>query len=290
MIQGSILTRYVARRFFVAILLTFLLCSLLVYMIDLVELLRKSGKYGGGASMWAVAYIGLLRLPAYAEYLVAFAVLVGSIGTLLMLSRKSELTVMRAGGMSVWQFLFPGLIVAVLVGTFGMAVFNPMAASARSKSEAVYAKTFGKETNLLRSKSGGSWLRQDGADGQSVISAALASNRGLTLTGVTVFVFDQGGRFVERVDNLRFRQGIDLGDDVSFLAGPGKFDFAIDAQRKRFEQIERCREQFDEILRLSKARQLHKHLVHIFTKIAVAAHVAVIGIQACRARMVVAGA
>ncbi|MCP4780363.1 MAG: LPS export ABC transporter permease LptG [Hyphomicrobium sp.] len=199
MIQGSILTRYVARRFFVAILLTFLLCSLLVYMIDLVELLRRSGKYGG-ASMWAVAYIGLLRLPAYAEYLVAFAVLVGSIGTLLMLGRKSELTVMRAGGMSVWQFLFPGLIVAVLVGTFGMAVFNPMAASARSKSEAVYAKTFGRETNLLRSKSGGSWLRQNGADGQSVISAALASNRGLTLTGVTVFVFDKGGRFVERVD------------------------------------------------------------------------------------------
>lgn len=63
MIQGSILTRYVARRFFLAILLTFLLCSLMVYMIDLVELLRQSGKYGG-ASMWAVAFIGLLRLPA----------------------------------------------------------------------------------------------------------------------------------------------------------------------------------------------------------------------------------
>ncbi len=203
MTQFSILTRYIAKRFVLAILLTFLLCSLLIYMIDLVELLRQSGKYGG-ASIWTVAFIGLLRLPAYAEYLVAFAVLVGSIGTLLVLSRKSELTVMRAGGMSVWQFLKPGIIVAIILGTFGVAVFNPIAAGARSKSEAVYAETFGRETNLLRSRSaGGSWLRQDGADGQSVISAALASNRGLTLTGVTVFIFDHGGHFVERIDGAR---------------------------------------------------------------------------------------
>ena len=202
MIRASTLPRYSAKRFLLAILFTFLLCSLLIYLIDLVELLRQSGKYGG-ASMWTVALIGLLRLPAYAEYLVAFAVLVGSIGTLLMLSRKSELTVMRAGGMSVWQFLAPGLIVAVILGALGVAIFNPIAAAARSKAEAIYAETFGKETNLLRSRSSGSWLRQDGADGQSVIGAALASNRGLTLTGVTVFVFNDGGQFAERIDGAR---------------------------------------------------------------------------------------
>jgi len=202
MISASILPRYIAKRFLLAIMLTFLLCCLLIYMIDLVELLRQSGKYGG-TSIGAVALIGLLRLPAYAEYLVGFAVLVGSIAALLSLSRQSELTVMRASGMSVWQFLRPGLVVAVVLGVFGVAIFNPIAAGARSKAETVYAEAFGKETNLLRSRSGDSWLRQDGADGQSVISAVLASNRGLTLTGVTVFVFDRGGHFVERVDGAR---------------------------------------------------------------------------------------
>ena len=39
-----------------------------------------------------------------AEFLIAFAVLVGSITALLQLSRKSELTIMRAGGMLL-QFL-----------------------------------------------------------------------------------------------------------------------------------------------------------------------------------------
>jgi lipopolysaccharide export system permease protein len=105
--------------------------------------------------------------------------------------------------MSVWGFLRPGLIVAFTLGTLAVTVFNPLAAAGRTEAESLYAEAFGKESNLLRSRSGASWLRQNGADGQSVISAALASNRGLTLSGVTVFAFDPEGHFVERVDGAR---------------------------------------------------------------------------------------
>lgn len=193
---------YIASRFLLGILVTFVLCSVLIFLIDFVELLRQSGKYGE-VPLPTLGLIALLRLPAYAEYLVGFAVLVGSITALLQLSRRSELTVMRAGGMSVWQFLRPGLLVAFAVGAMTVTVFNPIAAAGRTAAESLFAEAFGKEANLLRSRSGTSWLRQNGADGQSVISAALASNRGLTLTGVSVFVFDSEGHFVERVDGGR---------------------------------------------------------------------------------------
>ncbi len=99
-----------------------------------------------------LALIAILRLPAYAEFLIAFAVLVGSITALLQLTRKSELTVMRAGGMSVWQFLRPGIVVAFLVGVLTVAVFNPMAAAGRDAAENLFADAFGRETNLLRSR------------------------------------------------------------------------------------------------------------------------------------------
>jgi lipopolysaccharide export system permease protein len=190
---------YIAGRFTLAIALTFLACSVLIFLIDFVELLRQSSKYGEVPALTLVT-IALLRLPAYAEFLIGFAVLVASIATLLQLSRRSELVVMRAGGMSVWGFLRPGLVVAVIIGALSATVFNPLAAAGRTHAESLFADAFGKESNLLSSRSGQSWLRQDGADGQSVIGAALASNRGLTLTGVTVFVFDHNGKFVERVD------------------------------------------------------------------------------------------
>jgi lipopolysaccharide export system permease protein len=194
--------RYIAGRFLLGIFITFLMCAVLIFLIDFVELLRQSSKYGE-VPAYVLVGIALLRLPAYSEYLVGFAVLVGSIAALLQLSRRSELVVMRAGGMSVWQFLAPGFIVAFGLGAFAVTVYNPLAAAGRSKAESLYAEAFGKESNLLKSRSGESWLRQNGADGQSVISAALASNRGLTLTGVSAFVFDKEGHFVERVDGAR---------------------------------------------------------------------------------------
>ncbi len=195
----STLDVYIARRFLVAILGTFALCSLLIFMIDLVEILRQSGKYGSVAA-WKLGWLTLLRLPAYTEFLISFAVLVGSIGTLLMLSRKSELAVIRAGGMSAWQFLRPGIVVALALGLFGVLIFNPIAASARDESERLFAEYFGRESKLLKSGSVGAWLRQDGDDGQSVLTAAHVSKRGTLLKKVDAFIFEPTGRFSERIE------------------------------------------------------------------------------------------
>jgi lipopolysaccharide export system permease protein len=116
------------------------------------------------------------------------------------LNRKSELIVMRAGGMSVWQFLRPGIVVALLLGVFAVTVYNPLAAAARSEAERLVAEAFGGEASLLASTGGESWLRQDGADGQSVMSARAVADQGLSLTGVIAYQFDPRGRFVERID------------------------------------------------------------------------------------------
>lgn len=196
---GATLTFYIMKRFAGGILITLAVCGLLIFMIDMVELLRLSGKYGEVPATKLMT-IAALRLPAYVEFLFGFAVLVGGIGALLNLNRKSELAVMRAGGMSVWQFLWPGMLTAFLFGLFGMLIYNPLAAQGRAKAEDVFANAFGNNKNVLRAQSGGAWLRQDGADGESIIGGAASSNRGMTLTGVLVFAYDRDGHFIERID------------------------------------------------------------------------------------------
>ena len=193
------LRRYVAKRFLLSIIGAFTVCAALIFMIDMIELLRLSRR-ATDLSMLSLLWMALLRLPAFTEILLAFAVLVGGIGALLSLNRKSELIVMRAGGMSVWQFLRPGLVVALVLGVAAVALYNPLAAAARSEAERLIAEAFGREASLLASSGEGSWLRQDGVDGQSVMSAKAIADQGLSLVGVIVFQFDTQGRFVERID------------------------------------------------------------------------------------------
>jgi lipopolysaccharide export system permease protein len=199
MLRPRTLRRYVAKRFLLSILGAFAVCAALIFMIDMIELLRMSRR-ATDLSMGSLLWMALLRLPAFTEILLAFAVLVGGIGALLSLNRKSELIVMRAGGMSVWQFLRPGLVVALVLGIAAIALYNPLAAAARSEAERLIAEAFGREASLLASSGEGSWLRQDGVDGQSVMSAKAIADQGLSLVGVIVFQFDAQGRFVERID------------------------------------------------------------------------------------------
>lgn len=196
------LRRYVARRFLFSMVGAFLVCSCLIFMIDMIELLRLSRR-AQDLSVGMLLWIGLLRLPAFAELLLGFAVLVGAIAALLSLNRRSELTVMRAAGMSVWQFLRPGLVVTFILGVLAVTLFNPMAATARSESERLVAEIFGVEAGLFATKGDGAWLRQDGASGQSVVNARATANQGLNLSGVEAFMFDAEFRFVEHISAER---------------------------------------------------------------------------------------
>lgn len=199
MTVAGTLARYISRRFILSILSVFALCLVLIFFVDFVELLRAAGKFGSVPAHMLVL-LSLLRLPAVSEFVLPFAALIGSIGGFLMLSRSSELVIARAAGMSVWQLVLPGLIVAFIIGWLSVLVYNPVAASAKAYSDDLYAQLFGREKTIFKTKQAGAWLRQEGADGPSVIHARLASNYGLNLTGVTALHYDTEGNLFERIE------------------------------------------------------------------------------------------
>jgi lipopolysaccharide export system permease protein len=111
--------------------------------------------------------------------------------------------VLRAAGISVWQFTLPAMIVAFLLGIGFVLFYNPIAAVARGEAERLYASAFGRGESLLKTKGAGSWLREDGTDGPSVIHALEVLNQGIELNGVTVFQYDRDHGLTERIEAKR---------------------------------------------------------------------------------------
>ena len=190
--------RYIARRFAVTILSVFFLTLLLIFFVDFIEVLRDGAKREG-VGIATLGLITVLRIPIFAELALPFAILIGTIGAFLSFSRTSELVIIRAAGLSVWQFIQPGLLVAISFGVFAVTVYNPVAAALKSKSEAIQAELFNTQKSFGTQRGTGAWLRQDSLDGASVIHAKAAANRGLTLGGVTLLQFDLNKRFYEQI-------------------------------------------------------------------------------------------
>lgn len=194
------LHRYFAARFFNAALAIFVGVFALVAMVDYVELVRRTANIADLSGL-AVVKASLYRVPQITERLLPFCILLAGIVAFLNLSRRLELVIARAAGMSAWQFITPALVVALVVGIFATTVYNPVSAFLQEQSKRLQAEIMGEDLGGLRKASGNKlWVRQRSPEGQSIINAQTSREQGIRLGGVTIFTFDEGGVFKERIE------------------------------------------------------------------------------------------
>ncbi len=192
---GLTLGRYLSSRFLRMILAVFATIFSLVFVIDFVELLRRTGNIAG-ITTTKVAFLSLLRTPSVSEQVLPFCVLFGSMAVFLNLTRKLELLVARASGVSVWQFLGPPVVIALLLGIASVAALNPMSALMKQRADVMETAIFGEDSSSGPREI---WVRQTGVDGESILRARSGTDKNNNLTDVTAYVYDQDGHFSERI-------------------------------------------------------------------------------------------
>jgi LPS export ABC transporter permease LptG/LPS export ABC transporter permease LptF len=112
--RPSILDRYVTMRY----MRVFLLCALgLLALFYISTFIDRSDKVFKGAATWGMmgAYLGYL-LPQYVYYVLPMSVLLASLVTIGVLTKNSELIVMKACGISLYRVAVPMLGAALLAG------------------------------------------------------------------------------------------------------------------------------------------------------------------------------
>lgn len=193
------LGRYFAGRFLVSAVGVFASIFVLLVLVDYIEMVRKTSGLIG-ASAITVAQTSLYRVPQLLEKLMPFCVLIGAMTCYLALSRRLELVVARAAGVSAWQFIAPALASAIVLGAIATTVYNPISANLRELSKRMEAELFGSAPGGGIQDAAGFWLNQINNEGQTIINAARSEQQGVRLTGLTVFRFDTDLQFKERIE------------------------------------------------------------------------------------------
>jgi lipopolysaccharide export system permease protein len=152
------------------------------------------------ASAITVAETSLFRVPQLLEKMMPFCILIGAMTCYLALSRRLELVVARAAGVSAWQFIAPALASAIALGIVATTAYNPMSANLREISKRMEAELFGSAPGGGIQDAAGFWINQVNNDGQAIINAARSEQQGVRLTGLTVFRFDTDYQFKERIE------------------------------------------------------------------------------------------
>ena len=195
--MGWTLGNYLFRRYAVITTWMFVGAFALIFVIDFAEFTSRASGLPSFTFPLAFAIIAA-RVPMFILQTVPFIALFSAMALLIALNRRSELVIMRAAGISVWQFLLPIGAGAFLFGLLVVALFSPIAAEGLSRSQAYEANM--RASDGSRAGDDVPWLRQKTDDSDTIIGARGSLDEGKELVGASFFRIDDDGNIFERLD------------------------------------------------------------------------------------------
>lgn len=197
-----ILDGYIGRHFAFAFAAVILAIMGLILVFDIIELTRRASAQPdiGFASLIGMA---LLKQPEMLNMVLPFGVMLGGMVVFWRLSRTHELVVIRAAGVSAWQFLAPIVTIVFTLGVVNVMALNPLSAALYARYERMEDTLLLRRNSPLTLSQAGMWLRE-GGDGrrQMVVHAGGVRQDGyqLLMRDVSIFEFEEQDRFVERIE------------------------------------------------------------------------------------------
>ncbi|WP_162651772.1 LPS export ABC transporter permease LptG [Lentilitoribacter sp. Alg239-R112] len=217
MILLGVLSRYIAKRYLFSFTMNLIAISALIFVVDFGETARRFSNVAGYSADIA-AFLSLLRIPVLIQISIPFMVLIATISTLLNLSKKYELVIARASGLSAWQFLLPIIVCNLVIGALSITTLNPLGAyTARLADEIATSNGFG--DTFSSGQENPPWLRQTTSEGTTIIGARSQTDNGQLLNQVTFLRLDADDIISDRVEakQARLSDGYWQLNDVSII-------------------------------------------------------------------------
>ncbi|HBF28146.1 LPS export ABC transporter permease LptG [Rhizobium sp.] len=213
MLLGT-LSRYFLKRYAMTVFWFIVGVASIIFLIDFSEV---SGRYSDakGASLFGVFLLTLMRLPLILQQTMPFIALFAGMTALIALNRRSELVVARAAGISVWQFMFPFLLGAMLLGVGSSMILNPLAAIGQQLAQSQEA-AWSDSSNAGNSGTDIPWMRQITGKEDTIIGASSVLENGSLLIQPVFIHFDSDGRISYRQDasTAKLQDGYWILNDV----------------------------------------------------------------------------
>ncbi|MEM1428720.1 MAG: LPS export ABC transporter permease LptG [Pseudomonadota bacterium] len=178
---------YFARKFLMAFAGMTAIFALMITLLDMVEQLRRFDS--SEIALSGALELALLTMPQLLYRILPLIVILTTIALFLNLARTSEMVVTRAAGRSALRALVAPVGVAVLIGIVGVAMINPIVAATMQRYDMRAEELSSGTSSALSISREGLWLRQGGAEGQTVIRAAQANSEATTFYNVTFIEF-----------------------------------------------------------------------------------------------------
>lgn len=197
----NLINRYLIKIFLTRFLQVSCGFSLLIFFINFIDSISEISS--SQAPIYLAILLSFLQIPDFLNDIVSSLVLIATIITFFTLSSRSEITIMRISGFSLWQIVRPIAICAGFLGIFWITIFDIASIKMGKEFHRLESKYLNNELREFVAPQGGIWLKQNNLEKKGeelVILAQKIYQSDLEFEGVTIWFFNQQGEFYKKLD------------------------------------------------------------------------------------------
>jgi len=174
------------------------------FLINILDIFERVSN--ANFNVFLVFALAILKIPESLTSVIASVILISAILTFYQLSIRSEITIIRACGYSIWKISAPVALSALVLGIFWITIFNFIEIASSKKFYQIETRYIKAEMREAIEHSSGVWFRQKNfykEDEDIIIIARKIYKNSAEFSNVTLWFFDSQNIFYKKIDAKR---------------------------------------------------------------------------------------
>ena len=192
---------YLAKLFLKNFLLVVFGFSIMFFLINILDVFEKIKDEN--FKIFLVFLLAILKVPQAITSIIVSAVLISAIITFYQLSIRSELTIIRSCGYSIWKISTPIFVTSFFLGIFWITIFNLIEIKCSKKFYEIENEYLKLDMIEDFESSSGVWFRQKNLiknDEDIIIFARKIFKNSAKFSNVSLWFFDSHNSLYQRID------------------------------------------------------------------------------------------
>ena len=190
---------YLLKKFTHNFFMFFFIILSALFLIEFVELLRRTAENPNVDSHYYVLYLAFLKISGSVSYVIPVLIYFTTMYSCWRLNRSREMVIIQNSGMSSYRILYPFILFSLILSLLYL-LLNPFLSHGTNMYEKIDQQLFRGELSKSTLYKSGVWLRQGSDQNKIVIRASNYISDDSLFEDVTFYIFTKKNNFVERID------------------------------------------------------------------------------------------
>ncbi len=148
-----------------------------------------------------ITQLALSKIPYLIHESLPYIIFIAAIIAFQRLARKNEYTILKASGLSLWQFLIPFITIGFIIGTIFITIVNPISSSLRHYQKKELAKILDRNLMSFSLFQKGVWFVDKNIDKNHIrlVNSQFLDLEKMQLSNATFLTFSKDFNFISRI-------------------------------------------------------------------------------------------